>query len=221
MKKMKKMKEMQNNGRSHFTFCILHSTFYIPLILCGISFVFCTKTVAQKNFNDSIPPYIINGEDTVKTMVLNAIYIYPPQTLKSEKQDEQYRKLIRDIKKTLPYAKLIYSTLIETYEYMMTLPDDKIREEHLKRMEKELFAEYKPVLKKMTLSQGKLLIKLIDRECHQNSYTILKAFLGSFRAGFWNLFAGMFGASLKSEWDPEGKDAAAERIIQMVEMGLL
>ncbi|MDR0680668.1 MAG: DUF4294 domain-containing protein [Dysgonamonadaceae bacterium] len=195
--------------------------FRILLIVYGISFVFCTKTVAQKDFRDSIPPYIINDEDTIKTMVLNAIYIYPPQTFKSKGQEEQYRKLIRDIKKTLPYAKLIYNTLIETYEYMMTLPDDKAKEEHLKRMEKELFIEYKPVLKKMTLSQGKLLIRLIDRECHQNSYTILKAFLGPFRAGFWNLFAGIFGASLKSEWEPNGKDAAAERIIQMVEMGLL
>jgi hypothetical protein len=65
------------------------------------------------------------------------------------------------------------------------------------------------------------LIKLIDRECNQSSYDILKAYLGPFRAGFWNLFAGLFGASLKSEWDPDGKDAATERIVQMVEMGLI
>ncbi|MDR0863600.1 MAG: DUF4294 domain-containing protein [Candidatus Symbiothrix sp.] len=164
---------------------------------------------------------MVSQGDTVKTLVIRDIYIYPPQTVKNEKQDEQYRKLIRDVKKTLPYAQMIYGTLIETYEYMMTLPDDKAREAHLKRMEKELFAEYKPVLKKMTLSQGKLLIKLIDRECNQNSYDILKAFLGPFRAGFWNVFAGMFGASLKSDWDPDGKDAAAERVVQMVEMGVL
>ncbi|MDR0412378.1 MAG: DUF4294 domain-containing protein [Dysgonamonadaceae bacterium] len=195
--------------------------FKILVVLCAVSFGFCTKTFAQKSFRDSIPPFIVSGEDTIQTMVLNAVYIYPPQTSKNKKQEEQYQKLIRDIKKTLPYAKLIYNTLVETYEYMMTLPDDKAREEHLKRMEKDLFAEYKPALKKMTLSQGKLLIKLIDRECNQDSYTILKAFLGSFRAGFWNLFASMFGASLKSEWDADGRDAAAERIVQMVEMGLL
>jgi hypothetical protein len=191
------------------------------LLISGIFFIFCTPIVAQTNFRDSIPSFVVNGEDTLKTMVLNAIYIYPPQTFKRKGQEEQYRKLIRDVKKTLPYAKLIYNTLIETYEYMMTLPDDKAREEHLKRMEKELFEEYKPVLKKMTLSQGKLLIRLIDRECNQNSYHILKAFLGPFRAGFWNLFANMFGASLKSDWEPDGKDAAAERIVQMVEMGIL
>ncbi|MCL1938705.1 MAG: DUF4294 domain-containing protein [Candidatus Azobacteroides sp.] len=177
---------------------------------------------AQKaSFQDSIPPFFVIEGDTVKTMVLRDIFIYPSTGFTSSGQDEQYRKLIRDIKKVLPYSQLIYATLIETYEYIATLPTKQEREKHLKKMEKELFNEYKPILKTMTLSQGKLLIRLIDRECSQSSYDILKAFLGPFRAGFWNLFAGMFGASLKTEWDPNGKDAAAERIIQMIEMGLL
>ena len=106
-------------------------------------------------------------------------------------------------------------------EYMETLPNDKTRQAHLKRMEKELFAQYKPELKKLSFSQGKLLIKLIDRECNQSSYNLLKAYLGSFRAGFWNFFAGMFGASLKSEYDPKGKDAMTERVVVLVENGLI
>ena len=116
---------------------------------------------------------------------------------------------------------MVYETLIETYEYIETLPTEKAKQEHLKRMEKELFAEYKPVLKKLSLSQGKLLIKLIDRECNQSSYNLVKAFLGSFRAGFWNLFAGLFGASLKTEYDPYGKDALTEQVVILVENGLI
>ncbi|MDR0547175.1 MAG: DUF4294 domain-containing protein [Dysgonamonadaceae bacterium] len=166
-------------------------------------------------------PYLIQDGDTVRTLVLRDIYIYPAIAHTSQSQDAQYQKLVRDVKKTLPYAKLIYNTLIETYEYMMTLPDDKARQAHLKQMENDLWDTYKPVLKKMTLSQGKLLIRLIDRECNQSSYEILKAYLGGFRAGFWNLFAGMFGASLKAQWDPDGKDAATEKICQMVEMGVI
>ncbi|GHT77912.1 hypothetical protein AGMMS50262_19990 [Bacteroidia bacterium] len=173
------------------------------------------------DFRTTIPPYILNEGDTVQVLILHDVYIYPPQTSHNNSDAEKYAKLVRDVKKTLPYAKLVYNTLIETYEYMMTLPDDKAREVHLKRMEKDLYAEYRPVLKKMTFAQGKLLIKLIDRECNQSSYDILKAFLGPFRAGFWNIFAGMFGTSLKSNWDPEGKDALTERIVEMVEMGLL
>ncbi|MDL2223883.1 DUF4294 domain-containing protein [Bacteroidales bacterium OttesenSCG-928-M06] len=192
----------------------MHILFFLFVPFCGI--------LAQTDeFVTEIPLFEIVGEDTIKTMVYPDIYVYPERALYTKNQEEQYRKLIRDVKKTLPHAKMIYATLIETYEYIMTLPDDKQREAHLKRMEKQLFEDYKPILKKLTLTQGKLLIRLVDRECNQSSYEILKAFLGSFRAGFWNLFAGIFGASLKTEWDPEGKDAAAERIVQMVEMGVL
>ena len=190
-------------------------------IVFFLFFIFCLKTQAQNtDFRENIPPYILNEGDTISVMVLRDVYIYSPQKFNNA-DAEKYQKLVRDVKKTLPYAKLVYNTLIETYEYIMTLPDEKAREAHLKRMEKDLFAEYKPILKKMTLSQGKLLIKLIDRECNQTSYNLVRAFLGPFRAAFWNVFASMFGASLNSSWDPDGKDAQTERIIEMIEMGLL
>lgn len=163
---------------------------------------------------------VVNG-DTVPVVNLREVYVYPPVKFKNKRQQHQYNKLVRDVKRTLPYAKLIYETLIETYEYIETLPTEKEQRAHLKRMEKELFEQYKPELKKMTLSQGKLLIKLVDRECNQSAYNLAKAFLGPFRAGFWNIFAGMFGASLKSEYDPKGKDAQTERVVVLVENGLI
>ena len=163
----------------------------------------------------------LDNNDTIPIVNLREIIVFPQVKFKNKKEEIQYTKLVRDVKRTLPYAKMVYETLIETYEYMETLPNDKEREKHLKRMEKELFKEYKPELKKLTFSQGKLLIKLIDRECNQSSYNLLKAYLGSFRAGFWNIFAGMFGASLKSEYDPKGKDAMTERVVVLVENGLI
>jgi hypothetical protein len=163
----------------------------------------------------------VEGQDTVPFVYLREILVFPPLKFKSEKERLQYDKLVRDVKKTLPYAKLVYETLIETYEYIETLPDEKSKNAHLKRMEKELFKQYKPELKRFTLSQGKLLIKLIDRECHQSSYHLVDAFLGTFRAGFWNFFAGMFGASLKTKYDPKGKDSMTERVVQLVEHGMI
>lgn len=163
----------------------------------------------------------LEGKDTVAIVNLRQIYVYPQVKFRNRREEQKYWKLVRDVKRTLPYAKMVYETLIETYEYIETLPDEKSKQAHLKRMEKELFAEYKPQLKKLTFSQGKLLIKLIDRECNQSSYQLVKAFLGSFRAGFWNFFAGMFGASLKAEYDPKGEDAMTERIVVLVENGLL
>lgn len=175
----------------------------------------------QEDFKATIPPREAYLNDSIRTYVVDEITVYPSFMLEAYQEDAQYRKLVRDVKKTLPFAKMVYATLIETYEYMETLPDDKAREKHLKQLEKDLYDEYFPVLKKMTLSQGKLLIKLIDRECNSSSYELVRVFLGSFRAGFWNMFASVFGASLKSEWDPEGRDAAAERVVQLVEMGQL
>jgi hypothetical protein len=186
----------------------------------------CLEGYAQQIKMNTIPAdvqraYIETNGDTIAIVHLRDVYVYPEIRFKNKKEQEKYTRLIRDVKRTLPYAQLIYDTLIETYEYMETLPNEKAKEKHLKQMEKELFKQYKPELKKFTFSQGKLLIKLIDRECNQSSYNILKAYLGSFRAGFWNLFAGMFGASLKSEYDPKGADALTERIVVLVENGLI
>ena len=163
----------------------------------------------------------VENGDTIPHVYLPTVYVFPELTFKNDKERQQYNKLVRDVKRTLPYARLIYETLIETYEYIETLPDEKSKQAHLKRMEKELYAQYKPELKKLTLSQGKLLIKLVDRECHQASYNLAKAYLGSFRAGFWNIFAGMFGASLKTKYDPNGKDALTERVVLLVQCGAI
>lgn len=187
--------------------------------------LFSVDTFAQKVKMNTLPdgyyPARVDGKDTIPVVRLPEIIVFPPIVFKTKRAEQNYDKLVRDVKRTLPYAKMIYETLIETYEYIETLPTEKQRTAHLKLMEKDLFQQYKPELKKLTFSQGKLLIKLIDRECNQSSYNLLKAYLGSFRAGFWNLFAGMFGASLKSEYDPHGKDAMTERVVIMVERGLL
>jgi len=187
--------------------------------------LFCIDGKAQQIITNVLPDgyqrATLEGTDTVAVVALREVVVFPEIKFKNEKERKNYNKLVRDVKKTFPYALLIYDTLIETYEYMETLPDDKTRQKHLERMEKELFKQYKPELKKLTFSQGKLLLKLIDRQCNQSSYNLLKAYLGSFRAGFWNIFAGLFGASLKTTYDPNGEDAMTERVVIMVERGLI
>ena len=130
---------------------------------------------------------------------------------------------MRDVKLTLPYAKLIAETLIETYEYIETFPTKKEREDYLKQMEKSLFEQYKPILKRFSRRQARVLVKLIQRETHQSSYDIVKAFLGSFRASFWQGFGKLFGVSLKSSYSPKKNkdDATLDRIARCVEQGTL
>lgn len=161
--------------------------------------------------------------DTVLVLVFNDITVFPPLKFKNKKQQEFYWRTVRDVKKTLPYAKLICETLLETYEYIETFPTQKEREDYLKKMESSVFNQYKPALKKFTKGQARMLVKLIQRETDQSSYDILKAFLGSFRATFWQGFGKLFGVNLKGEYRPskDDNDAIIERVCVAVEQGML
>lgn len=164
----------------------------------------------------------IDGEE-VKMIVLNDVTVYPPLKFRNKKEEEFYWRTVRDVKKTLPYAKLICETLLETYEYIETFPTQKEREDYLKRMESAIFEQYKPVLKKFTKSQAQMLCKLIKRETNQSGYSIIKAFLGSFRAGFWQTFGRLFGVNLRTSYKPDKdrKDAIIERVATLIEQGQL
>lgn len=99
--------------------------------------------------------------------------------------------------KVYPISREINQAIIETYEYLQTLPNEKARQKHIKRVEKGLKDQYTPRMKKLSFAQGKLLIKLIDRQSNSTSYELVKAFMGPFKAGFYQTFAALFGASLK------------------------
>lgn len=157
--------------------------------------------------------------DSIQYVELNPLYVYPKLTFKDEKQRQAYNRLVANIKKVLPIAKEVNSIIVETYEYLQTLPDKKSKDEHMKRVEKGIRKEYTPRMKKLTYSQGKLLIKLVYRECNSSSYQLIQAFLGPIRAGFYQAFASLFGASLTKKYDPEGVDKFTERIVRQVEAG--
>ena len=162
---------------------------------------------------------VLHEGDSIQYMEMNNVYVYPELTFKSKKQAQSYMRLVNNVKKVLPIAKEARQMLIETTEFLDMLPDEKSKNEHIKRVEEDIFRTYKPKMKKLTYSQGKLLIKLIDRECHSSSYDMIKAFMGPIRAGFWQVFAWGFGASLKKEYDPTGTDRLTERVVLMVEAG--
>lgn len=145
---------------------------------------------------------------------------YAPLTT-TEKSD--YWRRIRDVKIVLPYAEMISTYIIETYEYLERLPNKRVRRKHLKVFEKELMETYKPVMKKLTLRQGKLLIKLVDRETNSTGYEIIKAFYGPFKAFWYGVFAEFYGGDLHVKYDPRynADDALTERIIYLLQHHLL
>lgn len=164
---------------------------------------------------------VLQGRDSIQYVELNNIYIYPKPVFKNEKQRMAYNRLVYNIKKVLPIAKEVNKIIIETYEYLETLPNKKAKDEHMKLVEKSIKKEYTPRMKKLTYSQGKLLIKLVYRECNSSSYNLVQAFLGPVKAGFYQAFAWAFGASLKKDYEPNGVDRLTERVVLQVEAGQL
>ena len=164
---------------------------------------------------------VFEGGDSIQYMEMNNVYVFPPVEFSSKRQAQAYMRLVKNVKTVLPIAKEANLIMLETAEYLETLPSKKAKEEHMKRVEKSIMQEYKPRMKKLTYSQGKLLIKLIYRESHSSGYELIQAFLGPVRAGFYQAFAWAFGASLKKEYDAEGIDRLTERVVLMVEAGQL
>ena len=168
--------------------------------------------------------YMTNIDDEdVMMIVLNEVTVFPPMKFKNKKEEDFYWKTVRDVRKALPYAKVISDAIVETYEYIATFPTDKERDDYLKKMEGAIFKQYKPHLKQFTKSQAVMLCKLTTRETDQSSYHIIKAFLGTFRAGFWNAFGKFFGVNLKTKYQPQKdkNDAIIERVATLVELGQL
>lgn len=181
-----------------------------------------TRTESQKL---AIVPS--GGLDTVYLNALPSVTIThrwrPRFAPLSSAEKSKYWRRIRDVKKVVPYVDLICDLLVETYEYMETLPSNRDRRKHLKRFEKELKEQYMPEMKKLTLSQGQLMMKLIDRELGSTPYQIIKAFYGPFKATFYSLFAEVYGGKLNSKYDPRYNrdDALTERILYLYQHHML
>ena len=163
---------------------------------------------------------LVDG-DSIQYVELNNIYVYPQPTFKNAKRRAAFNRLVYNVKKVLPIAKEVNKIIIETYEYLQTLPDKRARDEHMKRVEADIKRRYTPRMKKLSYSQGKLLIKLVYRECNSSAYDLIRAFISPVRAGFYQAFAWAFGASLMKKYDPEKTDRLTERVVLMVEAGQL
>nr|WP_155814426.1 DUF4294 domain-containing protein [Segatella buccae] len=164
---------------------------------------------------------VLQGGDSIQYVELNKVYVYPQPVFTSESQRQAYNRLVMNVKKVLPIAKEVNAIILETYEYLQTLPNKRAKDAHMKLVEASIKKEYTPRMKKLTYAQGKLLIKLIYRECNSSSYELIQAFLGPVRAGFYQAFAWVFGASLKKGYDPNGVDRITERVVRQVESGQL
>lgn len=159
--------------------------------------------------------------DTIPVILLSEVKVFSMRPYETKREARRMTKLIRNVKKVYPYAKLAGLKLMEYEEILAGIEDKKARKKIMKQAEKELDEEFGDDLRDLTFSQGKILIKLVYRETGASSYDLVAELRGKFRAFFWQTFARIFGFNLKNEYDPEGEDKDIEFIVQMIEAGQL
>lgn len=163
----------------------------------------------------------VNSNDTFYLARMQDIWVYPQMVFTSKKQERFYWKTVRDVKKTLPFAKELAIEMRVADQQLALLPDDKARRKWWKQHEKYLFKKYEHDFRRMTASQGQMLMKLMDRESDKTSYEIIKHYRGKASANFWQFVAKLFKNDLKEEYDASDKDRIVERVINLVEAGQL
>lgn len=163
---------------------------------------------------------VLNG-DTIPHILLREVKVVPDWKFRSKRERKTYNRFVRNIKIALPYARVAANKLNSINAELAGIEGEKARKEFLKEAEKELFNQFEKPLRKLTFSQGRILIKLIDRETGDTSYDLIKTYKGGFSAFFWQSVARMFGSNLKDEYDGEREDKMIEHIIILIDNGML
>jgi hypothetical protein len=191
------------------------------LLLVFLSLTFLCKATETKPPHKYYFPAVIENGDTIACIPLKEVIVIAPYAFKDKKLEKFYWQTVRDVKKTLPYAKMASKVVEETNEHLKTLSTEKEKKEYIKATEKVLFSQFENDLKSLSISQGKILIRLIDRQCDETSYDLIRTYKGGFSAFLWQGVARFFGSNLKSEYDGSDKDKVIERVIVLVEEGRL
>lgn len=160
--------------------------------------------------------WTVEQGDSIPLIHLTPVYVFAhPVDLR------RYRKLVDAVKRVYPVAQLARAKMADMEEELLRLPTKRAQKAYIKQVYEEIKGEYTPVIRKMTRTQGKVLLKLIDRETDYTAYEILREFRGGFVAGFWQGVSRIFGQDLKAGYDKEGEDRIIEQIIVYYEAGLL
>lgn len=180
--------------------------------------MFCVHVRAQQGANDTIrvPATVVEG-DTIPFAYLPIVNIYAKRIYKSKKEEARYNKLRRDVLKVWPYAKLAGEKFKQLEKELLMTNDKKVQKALVSKTEKEIKDQFESELKNLTTTQGRILIKLIDRQTGNTSYVVLQDLKGNLSAFFWQQLARLFGSNLKSHYDPEGEDKEIEQIIRSIE----
>lgn len=175
----------------------------------------------EKSIN-VLPAYVDNG-DTTAIITLESVTIFEPLTFSNNREKRRFYRLAKHVKKVYPYARLAGIEFDKVEEELENTDSYSERRKIAKQVEKKIESRYKEELKRLKFTQGKILIKLIDRETSHTSFAILQEMRGRLIAGFWQGLGRLFGYNLKEGYDPENNDFdhQIETIVQMIEAGAI
>lgn len=192
-------------------------TLYLLLLPC---LVFSqTEKKAMQSLDTIRVRAIVYEGDTIPYIILPAVVCTAKRKFKNQRQAARWTRLLYNVKKVYPYAILAAARLKEYDQILAKMTDEKEKKKYMKNAEKEIQKEFGDELKNLTVTQGRILIKLIDRETGKTSYDIVKEMRGSFSAFMWQSLAVLFNSSLKDEYDSDGEDKAIEQAIWLIENG--
>lgn len=194
-------------------------TIFLIFFVFSFTFVFAQTQPEQKK-EPILAQGIIVGTDTFAYFSLPLITIETQMPFATRKKYEQWTRLKHNVKKVYPYAIMAAARLKEYERELKNIPDEDLRKKYMAAAEKQLQKEFGEELKNLSINQGKILIKLIDRETGNTSYDLVKQLRGSFSAFMWQSLARLFGSNLKTEYDPTGEDVLIETAIKQIEAGV-
>lgn len=194
---------------------------FLLVILCSLlGTLSCYSQEVRGDSSYILGTTVFEG-DTIPVYRLNAVPIFSPRTFKNKREERKYGRLKRYVVKVYPYAEVAGEMLRHFDDTLRSIKSESRRKRYLKKVEEELKEEFSGELKKLTILQGIILIKLIDRETGTTSYDLIKSLRGSFSAFIWQSLARLFGSNLKLEYDPTGEDVLIEEIVQQIELGII
>ena len=183
--------------------------------------VYNTLEDALKDSTNKIMMARIVDGDTLLTVQMRPIWVFPKRKFKSRRQRRRYTRMIRNVKKVYPYSLIVSQIYRESDMHLKTLKTRKEKRRYLKKKQKELRKKFEGVIRNMTYTQGRILIKLVDRQTGHTSYEIIKHFRGTVSAVFWQTIARLFKTNLKYEYNKNGDEKWIEEIVAKIENGQL
>ena len=190
----------------------------VAVLLCHLE-----EVRAQEGQGDRsvVTRALVEGSDTLPIVELPEVIVYERKDFDYLYLKRRYRRMIHNIKKAYPYAQIAGIRLKELDDHLLTLESEKERKEYINSAEKEIMNQFEKEVKRLTVKQGIILVKLIDRETGRTSYQVIKELKGGFTAFFWQGIARIFGNNLKTEYDPLHQDRIMEDIVLGIEAGFI